>query len=362
MKIVFSAVAPENFYISKTIQKIEELGHSVIIYNYKRNREVNYRFVNKHFQMYEDLLNFAEEIEADLIYIQDYLAVPEFLLYELKTRPNYKPKILFAFQLREPNRSIARATALKDLIDMPQIARAITFNMSFGKKSLPYNIELAGVNLEKLKPIPEPFNENPEEFNITKEEARKKFNVPLNKFIVLHSGRWIYVKGSDIFANSIREINKWGLGDDMVFLIHINPVEKDLDRTIIEELKQENNVIIKEETLDKGQMSKLYLTSDLVVCGHRKVYEYSQSGIPIMAALAGSLIVSPNFSYFDDIINTYRTGTTYETENYEDLAEKILLTKTKYSDIIKLANFKDLIKTYIPYYDIAKFALENLEV
>jgi len=359
MKILFySIIKDKTEKTNRLIQRIRSLGHTLFTYNAYEDREDLFRLNNRHFQMYEKVLNNAEDLEVDLIYFNDYLNIPEYLLSEFKVRPAYKPKIVFPFQFRELNRSLARATALKDLIDMPQVARGFTFNMSLPRPTFPKNFIKAQFNMSKVKLIKEPRGENLPSITITKEEARKKFKIPQDKFVVLYSGRWIYVKGSDIFAEAIKNIDK-----DIFVLIHRDPNENDLDPNILNEVKKRKNLKVITGYLKEGEMSYLYKTADLVVASHRKMYEFSQSGIPVMASLAKVPLLAPNFSYFNDIIDTYRTGIKFTPESSQALAEGINFMKNNedlHRRIRALGNFDGLINSYIDFIDVPKFALEDL--
>ena len=106
------------FLTDKIIKKFEEMGHEVTTYQF--SEDAKKKISMRHFQMYEELLNYADDNNYDLLYHNNYLMVPDFLLAELKVRPNFKPKIVFMLSFREINRSLARTETYKEIIELPK--------------------------------------------------------------------------------------------------------------------------------------------------------------------------------------------------------------------------------------------------
>jgi len=357
MKILFFTFFPEVLTQEPTRQldALKSLGHEVIVYNIHKDKSEEQRFKTRHFQMYASLLDYANEISADVLYLHDYLNVPEYLLFDLKSRPNFRSKIVFTMMLREVNRSSARALAIKELLDLPQVARVAVYSMV---KDFPYpeRMRILGTNFSKIVNIGEPYNENPNSM-VSKKIAR--INLGLGRdFTILWSGRWIYSKGADIFVEAAKHI-----GEEFKLLVHVNPEGMDLDRKILSVIKKNHsNTQIIEHHFSSGEMKYLYCASDIVVCSHRRNYEYSQSGIPGMAALAKVPIVAPNFCYFSEIVNRYKVGTLYTPESPLELAKAINHTIDYYYDIVENAQFEKSLESYCHFEDIPKLALEGLKI
>jgi glycosyltransferase involved in cell wall biosynthesis len=354
MKILFlTYFTPKD--LKEQTDRLKQAGHEVEFYDCHIDKSEEFRFKNRHFQMYEKVLDYADEKEFDILYLHDYLNVPEFLLAELKVRPHFSSKIVFSMQMREANRSLMRAQTIKELLDMPQIAHAMTFSMGLTDYPYPPRMVQVGTNFKKLKNLGEPFNEDPN-FNITKSQARAHFGIDQNAFIVLWSGRWVFSKGADLFIEASKYIDK-----DILIVAHQNPTEMDFNIKVFEELKQNHpNTKLIIDLFKKGDMKYVYSVADIAVCSHRRIYEYSQSGVPGMAALAGVPIVAPNFNYFSEIINRYRVGTLYEPENIEAMVEAIKYTRIHYDEIIKNAEFKRSVEGYINFEDIPLLAIEGI--
>jgi glycosyltransferase involved in cell wall biosynthesis len=328
-----------------TIQRLKDAGHEVIYYDIAKDERTKNLWFIRHFQMYEEILDLAND--ADFLYFSCPIGYPEAFLYELKARPNFKAKIACNMMLREVNRSYARALALKDLIDMPQFGMMVFGSMLMDIK-LPSNMEKAGIDKNKIMLINEPFNEKPELFQkITKEEARKKFNIEKDEMVLLNSGAWTYAKGADLFVEVLKYIP-----ENIKVLFHKNsavngPSDPTIPKGLVEEAKKNHkNMIVIEEWMDKGQMPYFYIASDIILCPHRKLYEYSVSGVPNMAGLSKKPIVAPNFYFFSEIIKRFQIGVSYIPEDIKDMARAINFCFDNYDEIIRNAKFKESLKDY----------------
>jgi glycosyltransferase involved in cell wall biosynthesis len=349
MKILFSTFYNEE--LKERIKKFSSIGYEVITYNCHLDKNEETRFKNRHFQMYESILNFAQKEKIDIIYFHDYLTVPEYLLAELKVRPDFTPKIIFSMFLREANRSLSRAQTIKELLDMPQVIRAITFGM--GLKDFPYPETMikVGTNFSKIKKVGGVF------YSIDRSPRLRK-NIPtsLNDIVMLYPGRWIYSKGTDIFVEATKYIDK-----DITILAHKNPMEDDYGHTIQDDLlKNHPQTTFIEKYLEPEKMRKLFFDSHVAICSHRRLYEYSETGIPGESSLAKIPIIAPDFNFFREIINKYKTGILYEPENPIALANAINKMKEQYNEIAANAKFEESIKNYVEEDDIPKIAMEDL--
>lgn len=134
-----------------------------------------------------------------------------------------------------------------------------------------------------------------EEFQIqeTKEEARKKLNLPLNKIIVMYVGHLFDWKGADIFIDASRHL------DDSFLTLIVGGIKKDVERleekikasavrfegfkphTLIPLYMRAADILILPNKKD-GNVSEFY-TSPL------KLFEYMASSRPIIASDLPSL-------------------------------------------------------------------------
>jgi glycosyltransferase involved in cell wall biosynthesis len=296
--------------------------------------------------MYERILNLCEKENVNLLYFSCPIGCPEVFIYEMKARPNFPAKVISIFQFREMKRSFTRSLVMKDLIELPQVARIGISTMIVDNIILPETMRRAGITKDKIVFLNEPFNEPPEAFNsLTKSNCRNKLKIDPDEFVVLFSGSWNYIKGADIFVEALKYIDK-----DFRILIHKNrEIETDptLKTGLIDKaLKEHPKIIIIEKWIPRGEMAPLYVASDVVACAHRRLYEYSLSGITGMASEAKRPVVVPDFYFFNEIVKRYKTGVTYIPEDPLDLALAINYTKNNYNNIMKEAKFEESIKDY----------------
>lgn len=343
------------------IDKIKKLGHDIVFYNPFSDREEAFRWNTKHFQMYQKILEEAEKGNFDILYFSTSVSMPEYLFFELKVRPNFKPKIIFHLMLRGLNRSLARSAALKLLIDMPQVQRVVANTMIVDGIQFPDNMTKIGTNFNKIKLISESFNSESEDlnyFNINEEKCRKLFKIKQDDFAILLSGTWVYTKGVDIFIEMLKYLQK-----DIKVIIHRHKYGFDstLDSQLIEKANHYHpNVTIIDKWLDNKEYPMLFRAVDLVVCAHRKSYEYGESGIPGVACKAKKLIVVPDFYFFNEIIRRHKVGVVYAPENPVEMAKAIHYSLGNYNELWTNAKFEAVTKNYGEISDIPVKALENL--
>jgi glycosyltransferase involved in cell wall biosynthesis len=366
MKIVHFSAAPGNTSGSNTfgiINRFRSFGHEVIYYDFwNDSSEVN-KIKTRHFQMYEGALNFSEKVNADLVLFEDNLGVPEYLLSELKIRPNYKHKIVFFMLLREVNKSLARATVIKELLNMSQIHKVITTTRLTGEIKLPDNLIKANIGdgIKKFSFVVGPYSEVPESYDISKKEARTKFNLDSNEFILLYSGRWWYIRGADIFVEALKYIDK-----NIKVVIQYIPILTDLQEDTLEQAKKnhENTIFIKKFFEfggdQKGEIAPLFVASDLVIASHRKSYEYGESSVFQAAFYAKRPVVAPNFYFFNEIVKRYNAGVLYEAENPIAMADAINYCRKHYDEIISNVKFEEAVKGHTSHACWADTALDGL--
>lgn len=359
MKIIYCNGNFDNIK-DPAILKLKNAGHEVIFYDLANDQKRKNLWYIRHFQMYEEILDLATNV--DILYFSCPIGCPEVLIYDLKTRSNFKAKIVSNMMFREVNRSLSRAMAIRDLIDMPQFGMMVFGSMIIDNLKFPENLERVGIDTDKIMLMNEPFNEDPELFKkITRKEARDRFKIKEEELVLLNSGSWNYIKGADIFVEALKYIPSW-----IKVLLHKNRsthTDPTLKEGLIKEAKKiHSNIIIIEEWIEKGEMPYLYIASDVVVCPHRKLYEYSMSGIPNMAALAKKPIVAPDFYFFNEIIKRFKVGITYFPENPLDMALSIAHCFNNYDEIIKEAKFEESLTDYVDITDTPLKVLEKLKI
>jgi glycosyltransferase involved in cell wall biosynthesis len=343
MKILYMNGGP--VFDCSTMNHLKSLGYETTFYDPEKvSKEEANKWTMAHFQMYENILKDAKNY--DVLYFDFTLHTPEILLFELQTRSNLKTKIIFTFMGRESFRSKARALAIKELIDMPQIYKAIYITAYIQGSVYPPNLLDVNINKNKIHVVNMGFEGiiNKENYCVDKNFSRKYFDLNQNDFVALLSGSLNYSKGVDIFIESLKYIDK-----NIKVVMHTSDVYgRDLDYTETFNKAKElhPNILLVRKHLNDKEQAFLYAASDVVICPHRKFYAYGHSSTLGMSGLTNRLIVAPNFFPFNEIIKQFKTGVLYEPENPHDLAMTLHFIKNNYNYIIVSAKFKESIQNY----------------
>ena len=346
MKILYLSAGPVvNNLLDKVAEKLRILGHEVEILKLSENEIMLIQ--TKHFQMYEKILDYTEKNEFNVLFYHDYLAVPEYLIFNLKTRPNYKPKIIFQSMFRESNRSMSRALSMKELLDLPQILGTMVGcgGINLEDVKLPDNLEKIEIDRKKIVFMKEPIPSKLYNKVFDRKLSREELGIEENEFVALWNGRAILSKGIDTFIESAKWINP-----KIKLLLKLNPRHSDISNEEIEKIKQYHS-----NTIIKFYPDNYYFAycgdADIMIGSHKKLYEYGQSGIPIAAALEGLPLIAPDFYFFNEVVKKYKLGLLFKPESPRDLASAINSLYYNYDTIKKGMKEKEFIKNYAEYED-----------
>jgi glycosyltransferase involved in cell wall biosynthesis len=303
--------------------------------------------------MYSNSLDYAEKIEADILFFDNLLNVPEYLLAELEVRPNFKPKIVFLFAYRESYKAKSRAKVLSKLVHMPQVKFGL-IESALGKEIIPpKNANIYGLGTEKCKFIFDRINEDPKEFKENKRTARIMYQLPQDKFILLFFGRLTFSKGIDVLAKAMEK-----LGDEVLLFITARSSFLDFDFDPHAVFDKMPNVKFTDGLVENNQLGFVYSACDAAVIPYRWTYTYGTSGIPFQAAMAERPFISPDIYPIDAFTKKFNLGPTFIRENVDSLVEAIRYTKNNYSNIIKNARFEDFLKDTTSLSQLAEIIIE----
>jgi len=297
-------------------------GHEVT--NFTGNELDKWCSKHTHFQVFQNLLDFAERDETDLIYFET-LAFPEYLLSELSTRKNLKSKIVFTMSLRGSARSKARAYVFTELIKKKQVKKVIIYSLVEEKYLVyPDNWKCFKYPKNKVQISMQPkFNGDRYSiggYNVS--ACRKKFNLPKNKFIVTLFGRGSYSRGPDImFEAAKRTVDK-----NIHYFVHCSYIEDKemLDPRGIDNLTFVDNYCSEEE------IRIIAAATDVFAMPFRDAYAYGGSGIPTLAAFTKRPMIIPDIHPFDILADEYKLGTLFESGNVDSFVKAVKASKEFY--------------------------------
>lgn len=159
---------------------------------------------------------------------------------------------------------------------------------------------------------------------IDKEEARKKLNLPDDKFIFLFFGQIKKVKGLDVLLNAYAELlNKNPDIIDNVLLVVAGNIWKDSVEkyeTIIKEKGINNSVIMDIRYIPDNEVDLYYSASNVCVLPYLNVY---QSGVLQLTYAHHKATIVSDITAFTDIV-TPEIGFICKAGNIEDLKNTMM--------------------------------------
>jgi len=339
-----------DYFNGKIIREFIRLGHIVDIH--KLSEKEKNLVASRHFQMYEELLEKANKEKYDLLFHNNFIIVPEYFLSELKARSSFYPKIVFFFQFREINKSVARTKIFKELVFRPEVKYAVGIPMFIKNLVFPENFKNVFLTYDtdkdlfkkKIRIINNDYTEPLDSFRDFKNLS------PHKPFTIGFFGRWTEVKGVDYLLQSLQYLEK-----DIRLLV--NMPNKDWLWATSEEREKFKRVKIDRNYYSIGKLYKFLEKVDLIICPHKKSYEYGDSALPAVAFCAKKPIIAPDFYFFNEIVKRHKAGILFEPENSVSLAMAINYAKHKYNEIVKNAKFTEALEDYTDKEEYAQVAV-----
>ncbi len=152
-------------------------------------------------------------------------------------------------------------------------------------------------------------------------EAREKLKLPTDKQLILFFGQIKKVKGLDVLLKAFALLRKQNPNVQLVVAGPTFKVEEEEYRSIIHENNMEADCILRLEYIANEMIPYYFRAADIVTLPYRKIYS---SGVLIRSLDYGAAIVASDLAVFKDIIIDGENGILFETENAEDLSNKML--------------------------------------
>lgn len=156
--------------------------------------------------------------------------------------------------------------------------------------------------------------------NCSVSEARKKLNLPNEKQLILFFGQIKKVKGLDVLLKAFALLRKENANVQLLIAGQTWKMEEDEFLSIIKENKMEDDCILRLEYIPNDLIPYYFKAADVVVLPYRKIYS---SGVLIRSLDYGAAIIASDLDVFKAIINDGENGTLFQTENHEDLNNKL---------------------------------------
>ncbi len=152
--------------------------------------------------------------------------------------------------------------------------------------------------------------------------SRRRLVLPEDKKIILFFGQIKKVKGLDVLLGAMEIVSK--REPDAVLLI-AGKVWKDSFQDYEHLIKSKNisDIVIQHIRYIKDEdVDFYYSAANIVVLPYKKIY---QSGVLLMAMSYGCITVSSRLPPMAEVVDEYKNGFLFETDNPEDLAQQIVM-------------------------------------
>jgi len=155
----------------------------------------------------------------------------------------------------------------------------------------------------------------------TKEEARKKLNLPVDKKLILFFGQLKKVKGVDVLLKAFVKVREAIPDSNLVIAGQPWKMETNELEEIISSNGLEKDCTLNLKFIPNELVPYYYKAADIVVLPYRKIYS---SSVMTRSLDYGAAIITSDLDTFKRIIVHGENGLLFQSENHTDLAEKII--------------------------------------
>jgi len=237
----------------------------------------------------------------------------EFTLYDTKDRIK---RFLYKFYRTKYGKKIRRELKFKRLRSN---RRKALLNLS--SKAVHLKFACVGnaatqASLEKYSPGSGSFvlKSDPwlSKSGLTREQARARLNLPLDKFIFLHCGTSYPVKGLD---DACIAMNKLGLElKSKLMLVRAGELLDPALKPVINSLGR-----LVDEYIDQEDLNDYYAAADCVLMPYRD--HTGSSGVLIHSAANRRPVIAPDYAMVGDLTTRYKLGYLYKHLDLDSLAD-----------------------------------------
>lgn len=143
-------------------------------------------------------------------------------------------------------------------------------------------------------------------------------------YVLLFFGQIKDVKGLDLLLNALSICKK--SGQNLKLIIAGKAWQSDFDKydQLINQLNLEESVVKRIEYIPDNEVASYYDKADLIVLPYKRIY---QSGVLLMSMTYGKPVLVSDLETMKETIQDQLNGFTFQTENADDLADKIIFIK-----------------------------------
>ena len=162
-------------------------------------------------------------------------------------------------------------------------------------------------------------------------------NIVDQKVKLLYFGTFFFGKGVDILVDASKKITN----DNHQLTIAGDATTANFD---ISKIDLTNYYRLINKYLTEKDVISLMKENNVLILPYRNTYENGTSGVLVQAALAGRLMIVPDIFPFNEVVNKYSLGLTFDPGSSDSLAKSIDNIIENYQTIYSKAKFKDFIE------------------
>jgi len=339
-----------SFYDKYLHNLVNELDYKEIIIGSPKNIDINFPANAKFLKLdqfsywskandYKELnalLELLTQLKINRLHILRYSY--ENLFSIISNYPNIEDfNISFGiFGFREIIETPVRRTLFAKLVECKSVTSVFVHSIS--KEVIPNLLEEFRDN-SKIHFVSDPIYDNKEDY-----EVLNNVGAQIN---LLYFGSFFYGKGVDILIDASKKINNTNFnltiaGDTSSANFEISHVES------------VNHFKLINRYLTEGEVILLLKQTNVLILPYRNTYENGTSGVLVQAALSRKLIIVPNIFPFNDVVNRYSLGLTFEPGSSDSLANSIDELVNNYKIIYSNAKFEAFINNISTWGELSK--------
>ena len=239
------------------------------------------------------------------------------------------------FGFREMIETKTRINLFKNIINNDSIHSLLVHSIS--RDHVPKEL-LAFKEYPKVKFLSDPIYDDIEMYN---------FGISNDKRIkLLYFGTFFFSKGVDILIEAWNKTES----NNIDLMIAGNSKTANFE---LPNLDENSNLHIIDRYLQEEEVVELMSKSNIIVLPYRSTYEFGTSGVFVQAALSKRLLIAPDIYPFNQVINKFSLGMTFESESAESMAKTIDYMAKNYKKLYKNARFNDFINDITNWKEIA---------
>ena len=219
---------------------------------------------------------------------------------------------LSTFGLHDVLKEPVAGAAFSALASHPRVAR-ILVHSNAPRRAQSAAAGLFDPSYDSVRFVHDPIYDDPLEFTVSREEARRSLGVAQGSVVALYFGTFGREKGADLLFDAMRELV------DLPSLV-LAAVGRSPPRIA---LALPPNVIRDDRFVDYPTAARWFRATDVVVLPYRRDYDHNTSGVLVQAALAERPTLAPDIAPFADVAAEYGTGKTFACEDVGSLASRL---------------------------------------